>query len=113
MASEFVLTGLLLVFWAWISLVRGEPHQAVFLTYCFVFSFFCGFQFPAATRMIGEEKSPAASCIAADLMGAAVGTLATGTLLIPLMGIQSAIIFLIGVKISSNMIILISKTKRT
>ncbi len=107
--SEVALLGLILVFFVWNSFLRGELHQYYFFGYCFVFSFFCGFQFPLAAKMIGERQSPAAGCLAADLTGAAVGTLVVGTLLIPLWGIQSAIIFLILVKISSNMIILFSK----
>jgi hypothetical protein len=59
--------------------------------------------------MIGEERSPAAGCLAADLGGAAVGTLVTGALLIPLWGMKAAIIFLILIKISSNIIILLEK----
>ena len=109
MATELILSGLLLIFFTWISFFRGDLHQLYFLTYCFIFSFFCGFQFPVATRIIGENKSPAAGCLAADLTGASIGTIATGTLLIPLWGIQWAIIFLILVKISSNMIILFGK----
>jgi len=109
--SEIIFLGLLLIFFVWISFFRGELSQFYFLAYCFVFSFFCGFQFPVAAKIIGERQSPAAGCLAADLTGAAVGTLATGTLLIPLWGIQSAIIFLILIKISSNMVILFSKIK--
>jgi len=109
MATELILLGLLLVFFIWISFFRGEHHQLYFLTYCFIFSFFCGFQFPVVTRIIGENRSPAAGCLAADLTGASIGTIATGTLLIPLWGIQWAIIFLILVKVSSNMIILFGK----
>jgi len=109
--SEIVLLGLLLIFFIWITFFKGELHQIYFLSYCFVFAFFCGYQFPAATGVIGEERSPAAGCLAADLMGAAVGTLATGTLLIPLWGIRSAIIFLILIKVSSNMVILFSRRK--
>jgi spermidine synthase len=109
--SEIILLGLLLLFFVWISFFKGELHQAYFLAYCFIFSFFCGFQFPVVTGIIGERQSPAAGCLAADLTGAAVGTLATGTLLIPLWGIQSAIIFLILIKISSNMIVLFTKVK--
>jgi len=108
--SEIALLGLILIFFVWNSFLRGELHQFYFLGYCFVFSFFCGFQFPLAAKMIGERQSPAAGCLAADLTGAAVGTLVVGTLLIPLWGIQSAIIFLIFVKISSNMIMLFLKT---
>jgi spermidine synthase len=107
--SELVLLGLILIFFVWNGFLRGELHQIYFLGYCFTFSFFCGFQFPLAAKMIGERQSPAAGCLAADLAGAAVGTLVVGTLLIPLWGIQSAIFFLIFVKISSNMIMLFSK----
>ena len=109
--SEIILLGLLLIFFVWVRFLRSELNQFYFLGYCFVFSFFCGFQFPVAANIIGERQSPAAGCLAADLCGAAVGTLATGTLLIPLWGIQSAIIFLILLKISSNMVMLFSKTK--
>jgi spermidine synthase len=107
--SDLVLLGLLGVFGVWVRLLSGELHPFLFLAYGFVFSFFCGFQFPLATRMIGEKKSPAAGCLAADLTGAAVGTLASGTLLIPLWGIHVTTIFLILTKISSNMILLQTK----
>jgi len=110
--SEIIFLGLLLTFFVWIKFFRGELSQFYFLAYCFVFSFFCGFQFPVAANIIGESQSPAAGCLAADLTGAAVGTVATGTLLIPLWGIQSAIIFLILIKISSSMVVLFSKIKR-
>jgi spermidine synthase len=109
--SEIIFLGLLLIFFVWVRFYRGELSQFYFLAYCFVFSFFCGFQFPVAANIIGERQSPAAGCLAADLTGAAVGTVATGTLLIPLWGIQSAIIFLILIKISSNMVVLFSKIK--
>ena len=109
--SEIIFLGLLLIFLVWVRFFRGEISQFYFLAYCFVFSFFCGFQFPVAANIIGERQSPAAGCLAADLTGAAVGTVATGTLLIPLWGIQSAIIFLILVKISSNMVLLFSKIR--
>jgi spermidine synthase len=107
--SDIILICLLLFFFAWISFFKTELNQYYFLSYCFVFSFFCGFQFPVATRIIGEKMSPAAGCIAADLAGAAVGTLVVGTLLIPLWGVWSAIVFLLLIKISSSMIILSSR----
>jgi spermidine synthase len=109
--SDIILMCLLLLFFACISFFKTELNQYYFLTYCFVFSFFCGFQFPVATGIIGEKMSPAAGCLAADLAGAAVGTLAVGTLLIPLWGVRSAIVFLLLIKISSSMIILL--TRRT
>jgi spermidine synthase len=110
--SEIILFSLLVVFYVGISFSEGDIPQAFFLGYGFVFSFFCGYQFPLAAGLIGEKESPAAGCLAADLTGAAVGTLATGTILIPLLGFQMAIIFLILVKISSNITVLFPR-KRT
>ncbi len=104
--SEVILFSLLVVFYMGISFSEGDIPQAYFLGYGFVFSFFCGYQFPLAAGLIGEKESPAAGCLAADFAGAALGTLATGAILIPLVGIQMAIIFLILVKISSNIIVL-------
>jgi spermidine synthase len=104
--SEILLFSLLVVFYVGISFSEGDIAQSLFLGYGFIFSFSCGFQFPLAAGLIGEEGSPAAGCLAADFVGAAVGTLATGTILIPLLGIQMATIFLILVKISSNMMVL-------
>jgi spermidine synthase len=96
----------LMAVYAWLRFSSGTIHSAWFLVYGFLFSFFCGFQFPSATNLIGEDKSPAAGCLAADLTGAALGTLVVGSILIPLLGLQTATIFLILVKISSNMMIL-------
>jgi spermidine synthase len=109
--SDVILLCLLLIFFTWSSFFRGELPSFYFLAYGFLFSFFCGYQFPLAASVIGEKESPAASCFAADLTGAAVGTLVTGTLLLPLWGLQSAIFFLILVKISSNILMLFSKGK--
>ena len=99
--SEVLLLLLLALFYFWAVCLRNELHALYYMIYCFLFSFVCGFQFPIVAEMIGEKESPAAGCLAADLAGAAVGTLVTGTILIPLWGIQTAVIFLIVVKVSS------------
>jgi spermidine synthase len=109
--SEIILLLLLFIFFIWLIFVKSELHQFYFLAYCFIFAFFCGYQFPAATKIIGEERGHAPGAFAADLTGAAIGTLATGTLLIPLWGMQSAIIFLILIKMSSNVMLLFVKGK--
>ena len=108
--TEVIQLLLLFIFFIWLRFFKSELHQLYFLVYGFVFSFFCGYQFPAAAEIIGEDKGPVAGCFAADLTGAAVGTLSVGTFLIPLWGMQSAIIFLILIKMSSNTILLSSKT---
>jgi len=109
--SEGLILSLLLLFFVWLTCSRSDLHPFFFLGFCFLFSFFCGFQFPVVTSIIGERNSPAAGCLAADLCGGAVGTLATGTILIPLWGIRSAVIFLILVKVSSIMVVLFSGKK--
>lgn len=84
-------------------------HPAWFLVFCFGFSFFAGFQFPAVAQWIGEDQSPAAGCLAADLCGAAVGALVVGTLIIPLWGVGMAVLLLILVKVSSSLLFLFSR----
>ncbi|MFH1240899.1 MAG: hypothetical protein V1689_00935 [Pseudomonadota bacterium] len=106
MVSEGLLLSLLLLFYVWAAYFRSELHPLYFLGFCFLFSFLCGFQFPVVAGIIGEQSSPASGCLAADLCGASVGTLVTGTLLIPLWGIKVAVIFLIFVKISSSIMTL-------
>ncbi len=103
--SDILLLSLLSLSFIWIIYFNSELHHNYFLAYCFAFSFLCGFQFPVAANMIGENNSPSAGCLAADLWGACVGTLMTGAVIIPLWGIQVAILFLMLVKISSIIII--------
>lgn len=110
--SEFMLILLLICYYIWISFIKSEIHQSWFMIYCFLFSFFCGFQFPIVTGIIGEKTSPAAGCIAADLAGAAVGTLLVGTLLVPLTGMQSAVILIISIKLISSFIVMLRRKRR-
>ena len=107
--SEIFIIGLLICFFVWISFIRSDLHQFWFVIYSILFSFFCGFQFPVVTGIIGEKNSPAAGCLAADLAGAASGTLLAGTLLVPLVGIQTTVVIVIFIKITSSMIVLFGK----
>jgi len=111
-ASEIILLCLLFIFLAWSVFFKGEGSQIYFLIYCFLFSFCCGFQFPVITGIIGEKSQPAAGCLAADFAGAAIGTILVGAFLIPSLGIQSAIIFLILIKMSSSSTLLFPWGKR-
>jgi spermidine synthase len=111
--TEGLLLLFLLLFYGWVAYLRTELHPTWFLIYCVCFSFLCGCQFPIAASIIGERNSPAAGLLAADMYGASVGTLATGTLLIPLFGIQFAVIFLILMKVSSSLVILLRGGART
>ncbi len=104
--SEIFILVLLIGYYVWVSFFKTDLSQVWFISYSILFSAFCGFQFPVVTGIIGEKMSPAAGCLAADLAGAAVGTLLAGTLLIPLAGIQAAIITVIVIKITSALIII-------
>jgi spermidine synthase len=107
-ASEGLLLGLLFIFLAWSMFFKVEVSQISFFIYCFLFSFFCGFQFPVITGIRGEASQPIAGCLAADFTGAAVGTILVGAFLIPSLGIQASIVFLILIKVSSCLILLLS-----
>ncbi|NVL92540.1 MAG: hypothetical protein HWN71_05825 [Desulfobacterales bacterium] len=106
MNAEVGMLLLLAVYLIWARFYQSRVPELIFFLYGFSFSLLCGVQFPVAAEIIGEEKSPAAGLFAADLVGAGAGTLAIGTLLIPLLGIQAAIIALILIKAASTMLIL-------
>ncbi len=111
--SEFALLGLLTLSLLWVGFFRSELHELYFLAFGLIFSFLCGYQFPVVATLIGEDQSPVAGCLAADLTGAALGTLVAGTLLIPLWGISWTLIFLILVKVSSIIVALFFGMKRS
>jgi len=104
--AEVGMILLLMTYLIWVTLYPSAIPEYVLFLYGFTFSLLCGLQFPVAAEKIGEEESPAAGLFAADLVGAGAGTLAIGTLLIPLFGIQAAIIALILIKTASTMVIL-------
>jgi spermidine synthase len=107
--SEFFILALLICLFIWVNFFKTDLHQAWFILYSILISFFCGFQFPVAAGIIGEKMSPVAGCIAADLAGAALGTLFAGAFLVPLAGIHATIIVVISLKIISSMSLLFSK----
>lgn len=110
--TEGLFLGLLFIALIWMVFFKSGLHEFHFLAFGFTFAFFCGYQFPVVTALIGEGRSPATGCLGADLSGAALGTLLAGTLLIPLQGIPKTIIFLILVKLSSMVIMLMARGRR-
>lgn len=97
---------LLMTYLVWIVFYQAVMPEFAFFLYGFFFSMLSGVQFPVAAEIIGEERSPVAGLLAADLIGAGAGTLAIGTLLIPLLGIQAAVVALILLKAASTVVIL-------
>lgn len=98
--SELVILLLLSMFVVSLSYIRSIP-SVLFFIYSFLFSLICGFQFPVIARIIGEEKSPAANLFAADLVGASIGTILIGVILVPFYGIRYSILGIILFKITS------------
>lgn len=76
-----------------------------FLVFGFAVSLACGFQFPVALYLRGGDASAITKTFSADLMGAACGTLVTNVVLIPYCGIVWAAAGLIGLKLSSLMVL--------
>ena len=99
--SEITLSVLLGILCVWIPLWGDTTPQPLFLVYAFLFAFVCGFQFPIAAARIGENKSPAVGCFAADLAGASFGTIITGVVFVPFAGIIMSIRFLVLFKVVS------------
>jgi spermidine synthase len=78
--------------------------QAFYLCLGFAVAVACGVQFPAALQLMGDSGRAAAGFFSADLIGAALGTLVTSTVLIPYLGITGAIGALMGLKLLSLLI---------
>jgi spermidine synthase len=104
--TEAGMLFMLIIYLVWVTSYRAVMPGFAFFLYGFFFSMLCGIQFPIAAEMIGEERSPAAGLFAADLVGAGIGTLVIGTLLIPLWGVQIAVILLILLKAASTAVLL-------
>ena len=103
LCADIALITLLAIFLIWSAYLKVQISSWVFLAYGVLFSVVCGFQFPAVAHIIGEEQSPAAGCLAADLAGAAVGTLLVGAILVPIWGMAIAAAALILCKAGTTM----------
>ncbi len=100
--------GLLMVLMALFILAMafvGERLPVLFfLTFGFLISLICGFQFPVALHLCGDDNPAATRFFSADLIGAACGTLFTSILLIPYFGLLPTAAALIGLKLLSIII---------
>ena len=103
MLSDIALIGLLAATFAAVH-AGDRLGQAFYLFLGFTVSFACGLQFPAALRLRGDDGRAATGVFSADLIGAALGTLVTSTILIPYLGITGAIGALMGLKVLSLLI---------
>jgi spermidine synthase len=98
------LTGLLILGFVY---GEGKIPLPVFLAYGFIISMTCGYQFPAALKLTGDNNPSVTRLFSADLIGAAAGTLLISVAVIPYFGIIWAATVLIGLKLISLMIMAI------
>ncbi|MFH2045643.1 MAG: hypothetical protein ABIK92_10905 [Pseudomonadota bacterium] len=100
------LTGLLIL-----AFLKGGDKIPlfVFLAYGFIVSMTCGFQFPTALKLMGDNNPSVTRLFSADLIGAAAGTLLISVAVIPYFGIIWAAIALIGLKFVSLILIQIKR----
>ena len=96
-----LLIALLIIFILMIMMGGDQLPSVFFLFFGFCVSLACGFQFPIALHMAGSGNSAVTRTFAADLIGAACGTLVTSLLLIPFFGVIGAAAGLILLKFSS------------
>ena len=92
----------------------GRPLPVhFFMTFGFLISLLCGFQFPVALYLRGGDAPAVTRTFSADLIGAACGTLVTSVWLIPYFGIIWATAGLIGLKFCSLTVLVASRKKQT
>ena len=105
MVGADLLLGSLLLLFA-VVLVGARQVMPAWGLYAFglAVSLCCGFQFPLALKMSGDNTAAVTQSFSADLVGAAIGVLLVSLLLIPFLGLLRASLCLAGVKIISAMV---------
>jgi spermidine synthase len=103
-AGDLMLGALLLLFF--LLMQRQSLGSAAWVLYLFglAVSFFCGFQFPLALALSGDDTAAASRSFSADLVGAAMGVLVVSLALIPFLGILRTSLCLAAMKFVSAMV---------
>ena len=104
MTGDLLLCLLLVLFALILVLAWQEMPASVLYGFGLAVSFCCGFQFPIALRMSGDNAAAAAQSFSADLVGAAIGVLLVSLVLIPFLGILWATLCLAGMKLVSFLV---------
>ena len=103
--TDGLLIALVVILAAMILPENAQPSSGSLLLFGFCVSFLCGCQFPLALKTGGEDQARVAYAFSADLMGAACGALLVSVLLIPYLGLAGTLLTLIGLKISSLLVL--------
>jgi spermidine synthase len=104
MAADAGIAGILGFLAALLASTPGVLSQWFFYAFGFVISVLCGLQFPLVAGATSGDDSKAARAFSVDLVGAAFGCILVSALLIPFLGIVSACLALIGLKVASIMV---------
>ena len=110
LTDVFLIASLVLFILAITNFADHLP-VAFYLAFGFVVSLVCGFQFPVALYLRGNDNIAATHSFSADLIGAACGTLLTSVILIPYVGILWAAGGLICLKLISLILIGTSRSQ--
>lgn len=84
---------------------QAQPPRGALLLFGFAVAVLCGCQFPLALESGGEDQARIARAFTADLIGAACGALLVSVLLIPYLGLTGTLLVLIGLKVSSLVVV--------
>ncbi|HQI81138.1 MAG TPA: fused MFS/spermidine synthase [Deltaproteobacteria bacterium] len=104
MATDAGIAGILGILAAILASEPGLLSQWFFYAFGFVISVLCGLQFPLVAGITPGQDSMAARAFSVDLVGAAFGCILVSALFIPFLGIVSACLALIGLKVASIMV---------
>lgn len=109
--ADSLLIVLLSLFILAIQFVGDNLPTTFFLVFGFMISLACGFEFPVALHLRGDDNRAMTRIFSADLIGAAAGILIVSLALIPYFGIIPAAAGLIGIKLTSLIVITIPHNK--
>ena len=99
--ADFFIMFLMIVFLITMITIEENISEYFFLVLVFFISLACGFQFPVALHLSGNNKSSISNIFAADLIGASMGALLVSVIFIPYFGISGTVIALLCLKILS------------
>ena len=102
--ADLLLTLLLFLFALLLTAAPNTLPAASLYVFGLLISFGCGFQFPMALGLAGDDAAGASRSFSADLVGAALGVLLVSLVLIPFLGMIRTCHCLAGLKLVSSLI---------
>ena len=102
--ADVLLASLLILFALLLTVAPLTLPATALYGFGILISLGCGFQFPIALALAGDDAAAASRSFSADLMGAALGVLLVSLVLIPLLGMIPACLCLAGLKVASSLV---------